>query len=147
MIRDWAFANLDREKLISIIEPENAASIAVAKKIGMNFRARVSLQGAAAHSYLFAQKNAGVELAAPLTAWLRPDLPACHPERSEGSICAKQGKQNRDGCFAPLSMTDFFRRLTAPVAAPLPARVSPPPQVDSCGYMAQLTRSASRRRS
>jgi RimJ/RimL family protein N-acetyltransferase len=37
MIRDWAFANLDREKLISIIEPDNAASIAVAKKIGMDF--------------------------------------------------------------------------------------------------------------
>ena len=37
MIRDWAFANLDREKLISIIEPENTASIAVAKKIGMDF--------------------------------------------------------------------------------------------------------------
>jgi len=45
MIRDWAFANLDREKLISIIEPENAASIAVAKKIGMHFEREFLFKG------------------------------------------------------------------------------------------------------
>jgi len=45
MIRDWAFANLDREKLISIIEPENAASIAVAKKIGMTFEREFLFKG------------------------------------------------------------------------------------------------------
>ena len=45
MIRDWAFANLDREKLISIIEPENAASIAVAKKLGMNFEREFLFKG------------------------------------------------------------------------------------------------------
>ena len=45
MIRDWAFANLDREKLISIIEPENAASIAVAKKIGMKFEREFLFKG------------------------------------------------------------------------------------------------------
>jgi [ribosomal protein S5]-alanine N-acetyltransferase len=45
MIRDWAFANLGREKLISIIEPENAASIAVAKKIGMNFEREFRFKG------------------------------------------------------------------------------------------------------
>ena len=45
MIRDWAFANLDREKLISIIEPENTASIAVAKKIGMHFEREFLFKG------------------------------------------------------------------------------------------------------
>ena len=45
MIRDWAFANLDREKLISIIEPENAASIAIAKKVGMNFEREFLFKG------------------------------------------------------------------------------------------------------
>jgi len=45
MIRDWAFANLDREKLISIIEPENAASIVVAKKLGMNFEREFLFKG------------------------------------------------------------------------------------------------------
>ena len=52
IIRDWAFANLDREKLISIIEPENAASIAVAKKIGMNFEREFLFKGLrSAHIY------------------------------------------------------------------------------------------------
>jgi RimJ/RimL family protein N-acetyltransferase len=52
MIRDWAFANLDREKLISIIEPENAASIPVAKKIGMNFERECLFMGLrSAHIY------------------------------------------------------------------------------------------------
>jgi len=45
MIRDWAFANLDQGKLISIIEPENAAAIAVAKKIGMNFERKFLFKG------------------------------------------------------------------------------------------------------
>jgi [ribosomal protein S5]-alanine N-acetyltransferase len=45
MVRDWAWANLDREKLISIIEPENAASIAVASKIGMNFEREFLFKG------------------------------------------------------------------------------------------------------
>jgi RimJ/RimL family protein N-acetyltransferase len=45
MIRDWAFANLDREKLVSIIEPENAASIAVAKKVGMKFEREFFFKG------------------------------------------------------------------------------------------------------
>ena len=52
MIRDWAFANLGREKLISIIEPENAASIAVAKKLGMNFERAFLFKGhRSAHIY------------------------------------------------------------------------------------------------
>ena len=52
MIRDWAFANLDREKLISISEPENAASIAVAKKVGMNFEREFLFKGhLSAHIY------------------------------------------------------------------------------------------------
>jgi [ribosomal protein S5]-alanine N-acetyltransferase len=45
MTRDWAFANLDREKLISIIEPENVASIAVAKKVGMEFEREFLFKG------------------------------------------------------------------------------------------------------
>ena len=44
-VRDWAFANLDQGKLISIIEPENAASIAVAKKIGMKFEREFLFKG------------------------------------------------------------------------------------------------------
>jgi len=45
MIRDWAFANLDQARLISIIEPENTASIAVAKKLGMNFEREFLFKG------------------------------------------------------------------------------------------------------
>ena len=34
-IRDWAFANLDLERLIALIYPENVRSIRVAEKLGM----------------------------------------------------------------------------------------------------------------
>lgn len=33
--RDWAFANLDRDRLISLIRPENVQSRRVAEKLGM----------------------------------------------------------------------------------------------------------------
>ncbi len=36
-IRDWAALELGRERLVSCIYPENAASIRVAEKIGMRF--------------------------------------------------------------------------------------------------------------
>ena len=42
--RDWAFANLDVDHVISLVRPENLASVRVAEKIGMHVD-RGGLQG------------------------------------------------------------------------------------------------------
>jgi ribosomal-protein-alanine N-acetyltransferase len=44
-VRDWAFAHLDVERLVSLIVPENEASKNVAKKNGMRFLRYSTLRG------------------------------------------------------------------------------------------------------
>ena len=44
-IRDWAFANLDLERLIALIYPENVRSIRVAEKLGMQPAGDADLAG------------------------------------------------------------------------------------------------------
>jgi [ribosomal protein S5]-alanine N-acetyltransferase len=43
--RDWAFANLDVDHLISLVRPENAASVRVAEKLGMRVDREVDHHG------------------------------------------------------------------------------------------------------
>jgi RimJ/RimL family protein N-acetyltransferase len=43
--RDWAFANLDVDELISLIDPDNAASIAVAARLGERLKGEHDLWG------------------------------------------------------------------------------------------------------
>jgi RimJ/RimL family protein N-acetyltransferase len=43
--RDWAFANLDRERLVSFIVAENLASVSVAQKIGMTYWKKAEWKG------------------------------------------------------------------------------------------------------
>jgi len=43
--RDWAFATLDVDHLISLVRPENAASARVAEKIGMRAEREVDFHG------------------------------------------------------------------------------------------------------
>jgi hypothetical protein len=44
-VRDFAFDVLGIERLVSPIDPDNVASIAVAKKLGMTYEADVMLEG------------------------------------------------------------------------------------------------------
>ncbi|HMJ00003.1 MAG TPA: GNAT family N-acetyltransferase [Gaiellaceae bacterium] len=44
-VRDWALGDLGRERLISLIYAENARSIAVARKLGMELEGEVELFG------------------------------------------------------------------------------------------------------
>jgi RimJ/RimL family protein N-acetyltransferase len=41
----WAFANLEIDELVSLIHPSNAASIAVAERIGERYRGLVPFRG------------------------------------------------------------------------------------------------------
>ena len=43
--RDWAFANLEVDHLISLVRPENAASVRVAEKLGMHVDREVDYKG------------------------------------------------------------------------------------------------------
>ncbi|HJX75341.1 MAG TPA: GNAT family N-acetyltransferase, partial [Gaiella sp.] len=43
--RDWAFANLDVDHVISLVRPENRASVRVAEKIGMHVDREVDYKG------------------------------------------------------------------------------------------------------
>jgi RimJ/RimL family protein N-acetyltransferase len=43
--RDWAFANLEIDHLISLVRPENQASVRVAEKIGMRVDREVDYKG------------------------------------------------------------------------------------------------------
>jgi ribosomal-protein-alanine N-acetyltransferase len=43
--RDWAFANLDVDHVISLVRPENRASVRVAEKIGMDVDREVDYKG------------------------------------------------------------------------------------------------------
>jgi ribosomal-protein-alanine N-acetyltransferase len=43
--RDWAFANLDVDHVISLVRPENAPSARVAEKIGMHVDREVEFKG------------------------------------------------------------------------------------------------------
>jgi RimJ/RimL family protein N-acetyltransferase len=43
--RDWAFANLDVDHLISLVRPENLASVRVAEKLGMHVDREADYKG------------------------------------------------------------------------------------------------------
>ena len=49
--RDWAFANLDVDHLISLVRPENTGSNRVAQKIGMHVDREVDYKGLRHHVY------------------------------------------------------------------------------------------------
>jgi RimJ/RimL family protein N-acetyltransferase len=49
--RDWAFANLGVDRLISLVRPENPASGRVAEKIGMHVDREVDYKGLRHHVY------------------------------------------------------------------------------------------------
>lgn len=42
---DWAWCNLDAPELISVIQPGNAASIRVAKRLGMRQLRETTIEG------------------------------------------------------------------------------------------------------
>ncbi|HEY7452023.1 MAG TPA: GNAT family N-acetyltransferase, partial [Candidatus Limnocylindria bacterium] len=44
-VRDWGFANLEVDELISLIDPDNAASIAVATRLGERRMGETDLWG------------------------------------------------------------------------------------------------------
>ena len=44
-IRDYGFRELNRKRLIALIDPENFGSIAVAKKIGMSYEKEIMMKG------------------------------------------------------------------------------------------------------
>jgi RimJ/RimL family protein N-acetyltransferase len=50
-VRDYAFDTLGIPRLISIIDPRNAASIRVAGKTGMRYEKEVTFQGHLVHIY------------------------------------------------------------------------------------------------
>jgi RimJ/RimL family protein N-acetyltransferase len=50
-LRDWALANLELERLIALIYPENVRSIAVARKLGMAFDGDIEMSGARLRLY------------------------------------------------------------------------------------------------
>ncbi len=49
--RDWAFANLQTDRLISLIRPENLPSIRVAERVGMTLWKQISWRGLPHHVY------------------------------------------------------------------------------------------------
>jgi len=57
-IRDWALANLELERLIALIYPDNARSIGVARKLGMESEGEVVIFGNRAIVYAVRQAPA-----------------------------------------------------------------------------------------
>jgi RimJ/RimL family protein N-acetyltransferase len=49
--RDWAFAHLQADRLVSLIRPENLPSLRVAERIGMKFWKEVTWHGLPHHVY------------------------------------------------------------------------------------------------
>lgn len=58
-IRDWAARELGRDRLVSCIYPENAASIRVAEKIGMRFEKEFEYHGAPMALYAWSASRSG----------------------------------------------------------------------------------------
>lgn len=50
--RDWAFAHLERQRLISLIRPENEPSQGVARKMGMSLERTIEWRGFVTHVFL-----------------------------------------------------------------------------------------------
>lgn len=48
---DWAWANIDTDHVISLIQPENVPSMRVAAKVGEGFEQIVTVDGATFHRY------------------------------------------------------------------------------------------------
>ena len=53
-VRDYGLGVLGRRRLVAIIDPQNAASIRVAEKIGMHFEKEVMLEGYTYPDHLYA---------------------------------------------------------------------------------------------
>lgn len=56
-VRDFAFHTLGIKRLIAIIDPENTASVHVAKKIGMHYEAEVMLEGYTHPDHVYVVKS------------------------------------------------------------------------------------------
>jgi RimJ/RimL family protein N-acetyltransferase len=57
-VRDWALANLGLTRLIALIYPENAQSIAVARKLGMETDGEVEIFGSRVTRYALGKRPA-----------------------------------------------------------------------------------------
>ena len=51
-VRDWALANVELQRLIALIYPENAGSISVARKLGLKRDGEVEIFGACVDKYV-----------------------------------------------------------------------------------------------
>jgi [ribosomal protein S5]-alanine N-acetyltransferase len=58
-LRDWFFEQTENDAFISIIQPENMASIRVARKIGMNFRDHNVFMGLPVRIYQITRSSYG----------------------------------------------------------------------------------------
>ncbi len=58
-VRDWGFARLDVPRLVSVIDPGNAASVRVAEKMGMSRDVDVIYDGKTCHLYAVGKDAAG----------------------------------------------------------------------------------------
>jgi ribosomal-protein-alanine N-acetyltransferase len=56
-VRDYAFNTLNHSRLISMIDPENAASIRVAEKLGMSYEKDVTFDGYTHPDRVYATSN------------------------------------------------------------------------------------------
>jgi RimJ/RimL family protein N-acetyltransferase len=54
---DWGFANLDVPELVSLIQPSNVASIAVAERIGERYRGMVPFRGGETGEWVMTREN------------------------------------------------------------------------------------------
>src|SRR6266404_7669752 len=75
--REWGFANLNVDRLISLIRPENVPSRRVAERNGMTVRKEVDWRGLRHYLYVVKRERAPQIISPSL-------LKNCHPERSEG---------------------------------------------------------------
>ena len=83
--RDWAFARLKADRLISLIRPENLPSRRVAERNGMTVWKEVNWRGLP--HYVYSIERGKPAAAAPWPT-ICSQLKICHPERSEGSAFA-----------------------------------------------------------
>ena len=59
--RNFGFEKLGFERLISIVDPRNAASIRVAEKLGMRFEKSSEFQGSPLHIYGVTRSRSGLD--------------------------------------------------------------------------------------
>ena len=55
---EWAFKNTNAQELISLIIPENTASIKVSERIGQKYRKKITIKGISANLYSIKRETA-----------------------------------------------------------------------------------------